>query len=123
MVQETLHFDPDTGEIHSLRSKEEAHDYRYFPEPDLVPMVARPGLGRGAARAASPSCRSPGGGAGSAELGLTYEDAEVLSETPELGDYFEAVAARPTRRRRPTGSAASCAPSCARRARSRGRAG
>ena len=39
MVQETLHFDPDTGEIHSLRSKEEAHDYRYFPEPDLVPLA------------------------------------------------------------------------------------
>ena len=37
--QETLHFDPATGELHSLRSKEEAHDYRYLPEPDLVPVV------------------------------------------------------------------------------------
>ena len=36
--QETLHFDPASGTITSLRSKEEAHDYRYFPEPDLVPL-------------------------------------------------------------------------------------
>ncbi len=36
--QETLHFDPRTGELTPLRSKEEAHDYRYFPEPDLVPV-------------------------------------------------------------------------------------
>ena len=39
VVQETLHFDPRTGAITSLRSKEEAHDYRYFPEPDLVPVA------------------------------------------------------------------------------------
>jgi aspartyl-tRNA(Asn)/glutamyl-tRNA(Gln) amidotransferase subunit B len=38
VVQETLHFDPASGRISSLRSKEEAHDYRYFPEPDLVPV-------------------------------------------------------------------------------------
>ena len=37
--QETLHFDPTSGELTSLRSKEEAHDYRYFPEPDLVAIV------------------------------------------------------------------------------------
>ena len=37
--QETLHFDPRSGELTSLRSKEEAHDYRYFPEPDLVPLA------------------------------------------------------------------------------------
>ncbi len=37
--QETLHFDPERGSLTSLRSKEEAHDYRYFPEPDLVPMA------------------------------------------------------------------------------------
>ena len=39
VVQETLHFDPGSGAITSLRSKEEAHDYRYFPEPDLVPVA------------------------------------------------------------------------------------
>ena len=40
--QETLHFDPDTGTTTPLRSKEEAHDYRYFPEPDLVPLEIDP---------------------------------------------------------------------------------
>src|SRR5205807_686090 len=39
VVQETLHFDPVGGQLTPLRSKEEAHDYRYFPEPDLVPLV------------------------------------------------------------------------------------
>ena len=38
IVQETVHFDPGTGHVSTLRSKEEAHDYRYFPEPDLVPI-------------------------------------------------------------------------------------
>ena len=38
VLQETVHFDPATGTVHSLRSKEEAHDYRYFPEPDLTPI-------------------------------------------------------------------------------------
>src|SRR4029077_19917656 len=37
--QETLHFDPGDGSLTPLRSKEEAHDYRYFPEPDLVPLA------------------------------------------------------------------------------------
>ena len=49
--QETLHFDPVSGRISSLRSKEEAHDYRYFPEPDLVPLVPTPEMMQ-AARAA-----------------------------------------------------------------------
>jgi aspartyl-tRNA(Asn)/glutamyl-tRNA(Gln) amidotransferase subunit B len=44
VVQETLHFDPSTGRVSSLRSKEEAHDYRYFPEPDLVAIEAPPEL-------------------------------------------------------------------------------
>src|SRR3712207_4999623 len=42
VVQETLHYDPRTDAITSLRSKEEAHDYRYFPEPDLVPVAITP---------------------------------------------------------------------------------
>src|SRR5881397_767718 len=51
--QETLHFDPSSGRITSLRSKEEAHDYRYFPEPDLVPIDTTEEM-VGAARAALP---------------------------------------------------------------------
>ena len=48
VVQETLHFDPASGAITSLRSKEEAHDYRYFPEPDLVPVAIDEADARGA---------------------------------------------------------------------------
>ena len=59
VVQETLHFDPVSGRLTPLRSKEEAHDYRYFPEPDLVPVApteemlaaARDGAARAARRA------------------------------------------------------------------------
>ena len=50
VVQETLHFDPRTEAITSLRSKEEAHDYRYFPEPDLVPVATSRGDARRRAR-------------------------------------------------------------------------
>ena len=71
VVQETLHFDPETGEIHSLRSKEEAHDYRYFPEPDLVPLVPdrawveemRGGAARAAGRPAPALGARPGASA------------------------------------------------------------
>jgi aspartyl-tRNA(Asn)/glutamyl-tRNA(Gln) amidotransferase subunit B len=92
VVQETLHFDPDSGDIHSLRSKEEAHDYRYFPEPDLVPMFPDPGWVE-ELREGLPELPVERRRRWAAELGLTYEDAEVLSETAELGDYFETVAA------------------------------
>ncbi|HSI30625.1 MAG TPA: Asp-tRNA(Asn)/Glu-tRNA(Gln) amidotransferase subunit GatB [Miltoncostaeaceae bacterium] len=93
VVQETLHFDPDSGELHSLRSKEEAHDYRYFPEPDLVPMAPDPAW-VDELRAGLPELPVDRRRRWADELGLTYEDAEVLSETAELGDYFEAVAAQ-----------------------------
>ncbi len=93
VVQETLHFDPDSGELHSLRSKEEAHDYRYFPEPDLVPMAPDPAW-VDELRAGLPELPVNRRRRWADELGLTYEDAEVLSETAELGDYFEAVATR-----------------------------
>ena len=56
--QETLHFDPETGATTPLRSKEEAHDYRYFPEPDLVPLTVDAGLGR---RGAAHAARAAGG--------------------------------------------------------------
>jgi aspartyl-tRNA(Asn)/glutamyl-tRNA(Gln) amidotransferase subunit B len=92
VVQETLHFDPDSGEIHSLRSKEEAHDYRYFPEPDLVPMAPDTAWVEDL-RAGLPELPVDRRRRWAADLGLTYEDAEVLSESAELGDYFEAVAA------------------------------
>jgi aspartyl-tRNA(Asn)/glutamyl-tRNA(Gln) amidotransferase subunit B len=92
VVQETLHFDPETGEIHPLRSKEEAHDYRYFPEPDLLPVVPDRGWVE-ELRAGLPELPVDRRRRWMDELGLTYEDAEVLSESVPLGEYFEAVAA------------------------------
>ena len=55
--QETLHFDPDSERITSLRSKEEAHDYRYFPEPDLVPVAIDHGDARRRPRRAARAAR------------------------------------------------------------------
>jgi len=92
VVQETLHFAPETGEIHSLRSKEEAHDYRYLPEPDLVPVVPDRAWVE-ELRAGLPELPADQRRRWAADLGISFEDAEVLSETRELADYFEAVAA------------------------------
>ncbi len=92
VVQETLHFAPETGEIHSLRSKEEAHDYRYLPEPDLVPVVPDPAWVE-ELRAGLPELPTDVRRRWTRQLGISFEDAEVLSETPELVAYFEAVAA------------------------------
>ena len=92
VVQETLHFDPDSGTLHPLRSKEEAHDYRYFPEPDLAPLVPDRDLVE-RLRAELPELPVDRRRRWMGELGITFEDAEVLSETRELGDYFERVVA------------------------------
>ena len=93
--QETLHFDPDSGSITSLRSKEEAHDYRYFPDPDLVPVAIGPEMIE-AARAdmaelpAARAERLQG-------AGLSADSAHTLSFRSELGDFFErALAAAPS---------------------------
>lgn len=92
LVQETLHYDPETNEIHSLRSKEEAHDYRYLPEPDLVPIVPDRAWVE-ELRASLPELPADRRRRWAGEYGITFEDAEVLSEPAELADYFEAVAA------------------------------
>ena len=83
---------PRPGEIHSLRSKEEAHDYRYLPEPDLVPVVPDRAWVE-ELRAGLPELPTDLRRRWTRDLGISFEDAEVLSETPELAAYFEAVAA------------------------------
>ncbi|HWD85905.1 MAG TPA: Asp-tRNA(Asn)/Glu-tRNA(Gln) amidotransferase subunit GatB [Solirubrobacteraceae bacterium] len=90
VVQETLHFDPVSGRLTPLRSKEEAHDYRYFPEPDLVPLVATPEMLE-AARAALPELPAARAGRFERELGLSAERARELAFRAELADYYEAV--------------------------------
>jgi aspartyl-tRNA(Asn)/glutamyl-tRNA(Gln) amidotransferase subunit B len=87
VAQETLHFDPASARITSLRSKEEAHDYRYFPEPDLVPVAVASEM-LDAAAAAMPEL--PMARAERFEaLGLSGDSARLLAFRAELGDYFE----------------------------------
>jgi aspartyl-tRNA(Asn)/glutamyl-tRNA(Gln) amidotransferase subunit B len=92
VVQETLHFDPQSGEITSLRSKEEAHDYRYFPEPDLVPVDVSPEMIE-TARQGLPELPADREARYRAELSLSEEHARVLAFRPRLAAYFEAVLA------------------------------
>jgi aspartyl-tRNA(Asn)/glutamyl-tRNA(Gln) amidotransferase subunit B len=90
VVQETLHFDPRTEAITSLRSKEEAHDYRYFPEPDLVPIaISEEMLER--ARAALPELPAARAERFERDFGLTGDSAKLLAWRVELGDFFEAA--------------------------------
>jgi aspartyl-tRNA(Asn)/glutamyl-tRNA(Gln) amidotransferase subunit B len=89
VVQETLHFDPRTEAITSLRSKEEAHDYRYFPEPDLVPVATSEAM-LAAAREAMPEL--PAAREERLQtLGVSAASARQLAWRSELGDYFEAA--------------------------------
>ncbi len=89
VVQETLHYDPTSGAITALRSKEEAHDYRYFPEPDLVPVLLTPEM-ESAAREALPELPAARAERYAQELGLSVDRARQLAFRAELGNYFEA---------------------------------
>jgi aspartyl-tRNA(Asn)/glutamyl-tRNA(Gln) amidotransferase subunit B len=88
--QETLHYDPATDRITSLRSKEEAHDYRYFPEPDLIPIAITQAM-RDVARAAMPELPAARAARLEATLGLSAESAHQLGFRSDLGDFFEAA--------------------------------
>jgi aspartyl-tRNA(Asn)/glutamyl-tRNA(Gln) amidotransferase subunit B len=89
--QETLHFDPSSGRITSLRSKEEAHDYRYFPEPDLVPIaITAEMLER--AQSALPELPTQRAERFEAE-GIARDTAWVLASRVEVGDFYEAARA------------------------------
>jgi aspartyl-tRNA(Asn)/glutamyl-tRNA(Gln) amidotransferase subunit B len=93
IVQQTVHFDPATSTVSALRSKEEAHDYRYFPEPDLTPIELdqayvdrlRAGLPELPAACKERLVR---------EYALPAKDAALLAANKALGDYFEALAAQ-----------------------------
>jgi aspartyl-tRNA(Asn)/glutamyl-tRNA(Gln) amidotransferase subunit B len=87
--QETLHFDPSSGRITSLRSKEEAHDYRYFPEPDLVPIEITQEM-LDTARAALPELPVQRAERFEGE-GIPAETAWVLASRVEVGDFYEAA--------------------------------
>jgi aspartyl-tRNA(Asn)/glutamyl-tRNA(Gln) amidotransferase subunit B len=90
--QATVLFDPDSGETRMMRTKEDAHDYRYFPDPDLLPLevtVER----LEAVRAAMPPLPQARQEKFCHEYGLTPYDAGLLTASRELADYFESVVA------------------------------
>ncbi len=91
IVQATVHFDPGTGTVSSLRSKEEAHDYRYFPEPDLVPIELDEAYVE-RVRAALPELPAARKERLVAQYDLPAKDAAILAANKRLGDYFETVA-------------------------------
>jgi aspartyl-tRNA(Asn)/glutamyl-tRNA(Gln) amidotransferase subunit B len=88
--QETLHFHPEDGSLHPLRSKEEAHDYRYFPEPDLVPIAPTEAMLR-EARESLPELPAARAERYRDQLGLPGDVAALLAADPETATYFEAT--------------------------------
>ena len=93
VVQETRHWDEEGGRTISGRSKEEAHDYRYFPEPDLVPVAPTQEM-RERVRASMPELPAARRTRYMEQWGIGAEDARVLVDVPGLAEYAErAVAA------------------------------
>jgi aspartyl-tRNA(Asn)/glutamyl-tRNA(Gln) amidotransferase subunit B len=91
VVQETRLYNPDLGETFSMRSKESAHDYRYFPEPDLLPLDIAPSW-IAELQAHMPELPASRRARFLGEYGLREYDADVLTSTRAAGDYFETVA-------------------------------
>jgi aspartyl-tRNA(Asn)/glutamyl-tRNA(Gln) amidotransferase subunit B len=92
VVQETRLYDSDKDETRSMRSKEEANDYRYFPDPDLLPVEIDESF-IAAVRATLPELPDQKAARFARELGLSAYDAGVLCASRELGAYFEAAVA------------------------------
>jgi len=93
VVQETRLYDPDKGETRSMRSKEEANDYRYFPDPDLLPLEIDSAFLE-AVRAALPELPDAKAARFAREYGLSEYDAGVLTASRELAAYYEDVVRR-----------------------------
>src|ERR1700719_1587425 len=90
IVQETRLFDPSRGETRSMRSKEEAHDYRYFPDPDLLPLELAPSLVADL-KAHLPELPDDKKARFMREFGLSGYDAGVLVAERETAEFFETV--------------------------------
>jgi aspartyl-tRNA(Asn)/glutamyl-tRNA(Gln) amidotransferase subunit B len=93
VMQETRLYDSDKDETRSMRSKEEANDYRYFPDPDLLPVEIDAAF-IDAVRATLPELPDEKAARFAGDFGLSPYDAGVLSASRELGSYFEAVVAQ-----------------------------
>ena len=90
IVQETRHWDEADGRTHGMRTKEGSSDYRYFPEPDLVPVAPTPRSGTGSRRR-SLSSRRRAEHRLTADWGISDADARVLLDVDGLADYAEAA--------------------------------
>jgi aspartyl-tRNA(Asn)/glutamyl-tRNA(Gln) amidotransferase subunit B len=102
--QETRLFDPQRGETRSMRSKEEAHDYRYFPEPDLPPVIV-PRSWVEEVRRTLPELPRARATRYQRDLGLSAYDAGLLTADRDVARFFdEALAARGGARRRRSAS-------------------
>ena len=93
VVQETRLYDADNNETRSMRSKEEANDYRYFPDPDLLPLVLDKAMIE-EVRATLPELPKAKQDRFVADMGLSNYDAAVLTSSRELADYYEQVLAK-----------------------------
>ncbi|MEJ7607963.1 MAG: Asp-tRNA(Asn)/Glu-tRNA(Gln) amidotransferase subunit GatB [Bryobacteraceae bacterium] len=92
VVQETRLYNSDSGETVSMRSKEQAHDYRYFPEPDLVPLrISDPWLGE--IRSSLPELPAAKLARLVESFGLREYDAQVLTATRDIAEYYERATA------------------------------
>ena len=101
--QATVLFDPDSGETRMMRSKEDAHDYRYFPDPDLLPLaIGDDWIAR--VRGELPELPAQKRQRFMADFGLSAYDATTLTASQEIADYFEATVAAAG-----TGTAKPCA--------------
>ncbi|HYW58293.1 MAG TPA: Asp-tRNA(Asn)/Glu-tRNA(Gln) amidotransferase subunit GatB, partial [Polaromonas sp.] len=89
--QATVLFDPDTGETRAMRTKEDAADYRYFPDPDLPPLVVAPEWVE-QVRAQMPELPRAMAARLVGDYGLPEYDAATLTQSPQLAAYFEATA-------------------------------
>jgi aspartyl-tRNA(Asn)/glutamyl-tRNA(Gln) amidotransferase subunit B len=85
--QATILFNPDTGETRAMRSKEDAHDYRYFPDPDLLPLDITPAMLE-QVRATLPELRH-NKQARYVKLGISPEDANILTASIEIANFFD----------------------------------
>ncbi len=88
--QATILFNPDTGETRAMRSKEDAHDYRYFPDPDLLPLDITPEM-LAAAQASLPELPEARRARYTGEYGLTSYDADSLTSSREMADFFDTI--------------------------------
>ena len=90
IIQETRLYDPDKDETRSMRSKEDAHDYRYFPDPDLLPIEVTPAW-IAEVRSQMPELPQAMATRFAADYAISHSDAFLLTASPDVANYFESL--------------------------------